>query len=50
MNDSDIILEIFPMNFINKFNLSNFYAFIIPTNADEDMNTDVYNILNLENV
>ena len=37
MNDSDITIELFPMNFDNKrFNLSNFYAQIIPVNSDDD--------------
>ena len=37
MNDSDITIELFPMNFDNKrFNLSNFYAQIIPANSDDD--------------
>ena len=37
MSDSDITIELFPMNFDNKrFNLSNFYSQIIPANSDID--------------
>ena len=47
MNDSDITIELFPMNFDNKrFNLSNFYAQIIPYNSDEDGGND--NLLSIE--
>ena len=47
MNDSDITIELFPMNFDNKrFNLSNFYAQIIPYNSDEDGGND--NLLTIE--
>ena len=48
MNDSDILLEIFPMNFRNRFNLTHFYALIIPTSADEDMSNPTDDILNIE--
>jgi ATP-dependent DNA helicase 2 subunit 1 len=49
MNDSDIILEIFPMSFRNKFNLANFYALIIPTNGGyEEVNSGNESILNIE--
>ena len=47
MNDSDITIELFPMNFDNKrFNLSNFYAQIIPYNSEEDGGND--NLLSIE--
>ena len=48
MNDSDILLEIFPMNFRNRFNLTHFYALIIPTSADEDISNPTDDILNIE--
>lgn len=37
--DDDIIIEIFPMNFRDKFNLAIFYASIVPTFSDDDINT-----------
>ena len=46
MLDSDIIIELFPMNFKDRFNLSKFYNNIIPYNDDEENNKD--NILNIE--
>ena len=48
MNDSDILLEIFPMNFRNRFNLTHFYALIIPTSSDEDMSNPTDDILSIE--
>ena len=48
MSDSDIILEIFPMNFRDKFNLSNFYMLIIPTNGDDEGNSGRENIITIE--
>ena len=48
MNDSDILLEIFPMNFHSRFNLTHFYALIIPTSSDEDMNNPTDDILSIE--
>ena len=48
MNESDIIIEIFPMNFRDKFNLANFYALIIPTNSDDDINSGGDNIITIE--
>ena len=49
MNDSDITIELFPMNFDNKrFNLSNFYSQIIPANSDDDLDGGNDNILNIE--
>ena len=49
MNDSDITIELFPMNFDNKrFNLSNFYAQIIPANSDDDLDGGNDNILSIE--
>ena len=48
MNDSDILIEIFPMNFHEKFNLGKFFAFIIPTNSDDDINPSIDNLLSIE--
>ena len=48
MNESDIIIEIFPMNFRDKFNLANFYALIVPTNSDDDINSGGENIITIE--
>ena len=49
MNDSDITIELFPMNFDNKrFNLSNFYSQIIPANSDDDLDGGNDNILSIE--
>ena len=49
MNDSDITIELFPMNFDNKrFNLNNFYAQIIPANSDDDLDGGNDNILGIE--
>ena len=49
MNDSDITIELFPMNFDNKrFNLNNFYAQIIPANSDDDLDGGNDNILSIE--
>ena len=49
MNESDITIELFPMNFDNKrFNLSNFYAQIIPANSDDDLDGGNDNILSIE--
>ena len=48
MNESDIILEIFPMTFRTRFNLTHFYALIIPTSADEDISNPTDDILNIE--
>ena len=49
MNDSDITIELFPMNFDNKrFNLNNFYAQIIPANSEEDLDGGNDNILSIE--
>ena len=49
MSDSDITIELFPMNFDNKrFNLSNFYAQIIPANSDDDLDGGNDNLLNIE--
>ena len=49
MSDSDIIIELFPMNFDNKrFNLSNFYSQIIPANSDDDPDGGTDNLLSIE--
>ena len=49
MSDSDITIELFPMNFDNKrFNLNNFYAQIIPANSDDDLDGGNDNILSIE--
>ena len=49
MNDSDIIFELFPMNFNDKpFNLNNFYAHIIPANQDDDLDGGNENILSIQ--
>ena len=49
MNDSDITIELFPMNFDNKrFNLNNFYSQIIPANSDEDLDGGNDNLLSIE--
>ena len=49
MSDSDITIELFPMNFDKKrFNLSNFYAQIIPANTDDDPNGGNDNLLSIE--
>ena len=49
MNDSDITIELFPMNFVNKrFNLSNFYSQIIPANSDDDLDGGNDNLLSIE--
>ena len=49
MNDSDITIELFPMNFDNKrFNLSNFYSQIIPANSDDDIDGGTDNLLSIE--
>ena len=49
MNDSDIIIELFPMNFGNKrFNLNNFYSQIILANSEDDLDGGKDNILNIE--
>ena len=48
MNESDIIIEIFPMNFKDKFNLANFYALIVPTTSDDDINSGGENIITIE--
>ena len=49
MNDSDIIFELFPMNFNDKpFNLNNFYAHIIPANQDDDLDGGNENILGIQ--
>ena len=49
MNDSDISIELFPMNFDNKvFNLNNFYAQIIPANYMDDIDGGSDNILSIE--
>ena len=49
MNDSDITIELFPMNFSDKrFNLSNFYAQIIPANSDDDLDGGNDNLLGIE--
>ena len=49
MSDSDITIELFPMNFDNKrFNLSNFYSQIIPANSDDDIDGGNDNLLNIE--
>ena len=49
MNDSDITIELFPMNFDNKrFNLSNFYSQIIPANSDDDLDGGNDNLLSIE--
>jgi len=37
--DDGIYIELFPMNFRDKFNLSLFYSSIISTNSDEDINS-----------
>ena len=49
MSDSDITIELFPMNFDNKrFNLNNFYAQIIPANSEDDLDGGNDNILSIE--
>ena len=49
MSDSDITIELFPMNFDNKrFNLNNFYSQIIPANSDDDLDGGNENILGIE--
>ena len=49
MSDSDITIELFPMNFDNKrFNLNNFYSQIIPANSDDDLDGGNDNILSIE--
>ena len=48
MNENDIIIEIFPMNFKDKFNLANFYALIVPTTSDDDINSGGENIITIE--
>ena len=49
MSDSEITIELFPMNFDNKrFNLNNFYAQIIPANSDDDLDGGNDNILSIE--
>ena len=49
MSDSDITIELFPMNFDNKrFNLSNFYSQIIPANSDDDPDGGTDNLLSIE--
>ena len=49
MSDSDITIELFPMNFDNKrFNLSNFYAQIIPVNSEDDLDGGNDNLLSIE--
>ena len=49
MSDSDITIELFPMNFNTKrFNLSNFYAQIIPANNDDDPDGGNDNLLSIE--
>ena len=49
MNDSDINIELFPMNFNNKpFNLNNFYSQIIPANSIDDIDGGNDNILSIE--
>ena len=48
MSESDIIIEIFPMNFRRKFNLGNFYALIVPRNSDDDINSSGDNIVTIE--
>ena len=49
MNDSDIIFELFPMNFNDKpFNLNNFYAHIIPANQDDDLDGGNENIFGIQ--
>jgi len=42
--DDDVYIEIVPMNFRDKFNLSIFYSAIISTNSDEDINSCGENI------
>ena len=46
--DDDIIIEIFPMNFRDKFSLAIFYASIIPTFSDDDINTCGESIMSIE--
>lgn len=49
MSDSEIVIELFPMNFFGKFNLQKFYENIIPANSEEeDENNNVDNILSIE--
>ena len=49
MSESDITIELFPMNFDKKrFNLSNFYASIIPANSDDDPDGGNDNLLSIE--
>ena len=49
MSESDITIELFPMNFDKKrFNLSNFYASIIPANNDDDPDGGNDNLLSIE--
>ena len=37
MNESDICIDIFPINYMDKFNLGIFYSLIITTNSDDDI-------------
>ena len=49
MSDSDITIELFPMNFNGKkFNLSNFFSQIIPANSDDDLDGGNDNLINIE--
>jgi ATP-dependent DNA helicase II len=48
MNDEDIIIEIYPMNFTQKFKLKNFYSNIIASNPNDDINSGRDNIINIE--
>ena len=49
MSDSDITIELFPMNFNGKkFNLANFFSQIIPANSDDDLDGGNDNLINIE--
>jgi len=49
MNEGDITIELFPMNFDGKrFNLNNFYSQIIPANSEDDLDGGNDNILSIE--
>ena len=49
MNDSDITIELFPMNLdCQSFNINNFYAQIIPANSDDDLDGGNDNLINID--
>ena len=40
MLESEIVIELFPMNFKDKFDMRKFYINIIPSNEDDETNPD----------